>query len=101
VTTNHTYTAKYDDPAFQDVDGYPYCVGTELLKALHHYYVPTDDQTSMNVKQIFEKQIQSFPGIPNSASVDAFEKWANNSTLLPLHPLKILSWRPQGAGVRV
>jgi hypothetical protein len=55
----------------------------------------------MNVKQIFEKQIQSFPGIPNSASVDAFEKWANNSTLLPLHPLKILSWRPQGAGVRV
>ena len=24
----------------------------------------------------------------------------STSTLLPLHPLKILSWRPQGAGVR-
>jgi hypothetical protein len=32
----------------------------------------------MNVKQIFEKQLQSFPGIPSSASVDAFEKWAND-----------------------
>jgi len=78
VTANHTSTAKYDDAAFQDADGYPYCVGTELLKALHHYYVPTDDQTSMNVQQTFEKQIKSFPGIPSSASVEAFEKWAND-----------------------
>jgi hypothetical protein len=37
VTAGHTSTAKYDDPAFQDDDGYPYFVGTELLKALHHY----------------------------------------------------------------
>ena len=61
----------------QDDDGYPYCVGTELLKALHHYYVPTDDQTSMNVQQTFEKQLQSFPGMSRSASVEPFEKWAN------------------------
>jgi hypothetical protein len=68
VTAGHTSTAKYDDPAFQDDDGYPYCIGTELLKALHHYYVPTDDQTSMNVQQTFEKQLQSFIGAGSADS---------------------------------
>ena len=30
VTANHTSTAKYDDAAFQDADGYPHCVGLSI-----------------------------------------------------------------------
>jgi hypothetical protein len=54
ILINYLSTAKYDDPALQDADGHPYCVGTHLLRAIETYSVPTDDQSSMNVKAKFE-----------------------------------------------